>query len=76
MSLADSMPDVSKVPMDADLPTGIDASIKALLPTIIYIPAVKDLGDDIKTKEGTPFGRVMKILLQAIDRTHGSKGTV
>jgi len=65
--LGDAMPDDQKVASDQDLPTGIDAGIKGLLPTIIYIPAVKDLGDDIKTKEGTPFGRVMRILLQAIE---------
>jgi hypothetical protein len=65
--LADSLPDNQKSPADADLPTGIDKSISALLPEPIYIPAVKDLKDDVKTSEGTPFGKVLGILLKAIE---------
>ena len=66
-TLADSVPDSEKAWVDSPLPTGIDKSISAMLPDLIYIPAVKDLADDTKTKEGTPFGRVLGILLKAIE---------
>lgn len=65
--LADSMPDDQKVATDIPLPTGIDKSIIPMLPDPIYIPAVKDLADDIKTTEGTPFGKILAILLQAVE---------
>jgi len=65
--LAESLPDDQKVLADLPLPTGIDRSISAMLPEPIYIPAVKDLADDIKTKEGSTFGKVLGILLKAIE---------
>ncbi len=65
--LADSLPDEQKCLSDVDLPTGIDRSISAMLPEPIYIPAVKDLKDDVKTTESTPFGKVLGILLKAIE---------
>ncbi len=46
------------------LPSGIPASISALLPEPIYIPAVKNLGDDLKTTQSTPFGRLLGLLLE------------
>jgi putative ATP-dependent endonuclease of the OLD family len=64
---------VSKLPPeelvleDIQLPTGIDNSIRAILPEPIYIPAVKDLIDDLKTKEGASFGRLLNILLDVIE---------
>ena len=65
--LADSLPDDQKVATDIALPTGIDRSIIPMLPNPIYIPAVKDLADDIKTTESTPFGKILAILLQAVE---------
>ena len=65
--LADSLPDDQKSAVDLDLPTGIDKSLSGLLPEPIYIPAVKDLRDDVKTTESTPFGKVLGILLKAIE---------
>lgn len=65
--LADSLPDEQKTATDQALPTGIDKSINPMLPDPIYIPAVKDLADDIKTTESTPFGKILAILLQAIE---------
>ena len=38
-----------------------------MLPDPIYIPAVKDLADDIKTTESTPFGKILAILLPAVE---------
>ncbi len=65
--LADSLPDGQKSLADVDIPTGIDKSITAMLPEPIYIPAVKDFKDDVKTSESTPFGKVLGILLKAIE---------
>ncbi len=64
---ADSLPDDQKTASDQALPTGIDKSIEPMLPDPIYIPAVKDLSDDIKTTESTPFGKILSILLQAVE---------
>lgn len=67
LELADSLPDDQKASVDLPLPTGIDKSIIPMLPDPIYIPAVKDLADDIKTTESTPFGKILGILLRAIE---------
>ena len=65
--IADSLPDDQRTAADQALPTGIDKSIEPMLPGPIYIPAVKDLADDIKTTESTPFGRILGILLPAVE---------
>ncbi len=65
--LADSLPDNQKIARDVPFPTGIDKSIIPMLPEPIYIPAVKDLADDIKTTESTPFGKILSILLRAVE---------
>lgn len=46
------------------LPTGIASSIAPLLPEPIYIPAVKNLNDDLKTTQSTSFGRLLGLLLE------------
>lgn len=51
----------------SSLPTGIENSIKAFLPEPIYIAAVKDLKDDVKTKETTTFGKLLGILLKFLE---------
>ncbi len=53
--------------VDLDIPTGIDNSVVGLLPEPVYIPAVKDIGDEVKMKEGATFGKVMGVLLSAIE---------
>jgi energy-coupling factor transporter ATP-binding protein EcfA2 len=65
--LADSLPDNQKTDAIQMLPTGIDKSIMPMLPDPIYIPAVKELADDIKTTESTPFGKILSILLSAVE---------
>ncbi len=55
--------------VEAPLPTGISNSISVLLPETIYIPAVKDVTDDIKTKETTSFGKILRVLLDLISET-------
>lgn len=51
---------------EAALPSGISASITAFLPEAIYIPAVKNLNDDVKTTQSTSFGRLLALLLEDI----------
>ncbi|NMM07783.1 AAA family ATPase [Polaromonas sp.] len=52
---------------DIALPTGIDNSIRGILPEPVYIPAVKDFSDDLKTKESASFGKLLHILLEVIE---------
>ncbi|TRX51742.1 AAA family ATPase [Fulvivirga sp. M361] len=52
-----------------NLPTGIENSITNFLPEPIYIAAVKDLKDDVKTKESTTFGKLLGILLRFLENT-------
>lgn len=54
-------------PTEQPLPTGIPAAISNLLPEPIYIPAVKDLRDDLKTSQSTPFGRLLGLLLEDME---------
>jgi hypothetical protein len=49
---------------EAPLPSGIASSISALIPEAIYIPAVKNLTDDLKTSQSTSFGRLLSLLLE------------
>ncbi|AQX00505.1 AAA family ATPase [Elizabethkingia anophelis] len=51
----------------APLPTGIENSVKILLPEPIYIAAVKDLKDDIKSKESATFGKLLSILMKFLE---------
>jgi len=51
------------------LPTGLDASVKALLPDPIYIEAVKDISDDMKTTERSVFGKLLGMLFESISST-------
>jgi hypothetical protein len=60
------LPPDQKTKREVDLPTGIDNSVRAFLPEPIYIPAVKDLADDIKTKDSASFGKLLGILLASI----------
>lgn len=53
--------------VEDSLPTGIENSIKAFLPEPIYIPAVKDILDDIKTTESATFGKLLSVLLNVIE---------
>ena len=49
---------------EGPLPSGIASSISALLPEPIYIPAVKNPSDDLKTSQSTSFGRLLGLLLE------------
>lgn len=64
---------IAELPIDqkemklAPLPTGIENSVKILLPEPIYIAAVKDLKDDIKAKESATFGKLLSILMKFLE---------
>jgi putative ATP-dependent endonuclease of OLD family len=64
---------VSDLPADQlhlsprDLPTGIAAGIKPLLPEIIYIEAVKDATTETRTAETATFGKLLKLLFTAVE---------
>lgn len=51
----------------SSLPTGIENSIKFFLPEPIYIAAVKDLKDDVKSKESATFGKLLGILMKFLE---------
>jgi putative ATP-dependent endonuclease of the OLD family len=53
----------------APLPTGIDNSISKFLPEPIYIAAVKDLKDDVKSKETATFGKLLSILMRFLENS-------
>ncbi len=49
-----------------DIPTGIPASVESLLPVPIFIPAVKDISEDLKTTDKALFGQLLGIVLSGI----------
>lgn len=61
-----ALPDDQHEMIEGPLPTGMGSSITNLLPEPIYIPAVKNLVDDLKTTQSTPFGRLMGLLLEGL----------
>lgn len=61
-----AIPDEYKRDQETDIPTGFDNTLSPLLPEPIYIPAVKDLDDDVKTKDSASFGKLLGILLREI----------
>ena len=52
-----------------NLPTGFSNTVTPMFPEPIYIPAVKDFSDEIKTKESTSFGKLIKILFKQIEQS-------
>lgn len=71
---------IAELPLDqmelklSTLPTGIENSITKFLPEPIYIAAVKDLKDDVKSKESATFGKLLSILMKFIENsTHFEK---
>lgn len=47
-------------------PTGIEAAMRAFLPEVIYIEAVKDVASEAKTSDSATFGKLLKILLDEV----------
>ncbi|MEV7541762.1 AAA family ATPase [Streptomyces sp. NPDC089915] len=52
---------------DDSLPTGMDKSIAPLLPECVYIPAVKELNEEVKTTSTATFGRLLSLLFGQIE---------
>ena len=52
--------------LEADLPSGMPASVTKLLPEPVYIPAVKELSDEVKTTKQALFGKLLRIMLDVI----------
>lgn len=67
LALGDSLPAEDKETKFIPLPTGLDKSVIPMLPERIYIPAVKDLSDDTKTAETSSFGKILAIVMKAIE---------
>lgn len=51
---------------DEPLATGLDAGIKNFLPEPIYIEAVKDVADEVKTTDTATFGKLLGLLLEEV----------
>jgi putative ATP-dependent endonuclease of OLD family len=66
---------IAELPLDqkelklSPLPTGIENSITKFLPEPIYIAAVKDLKDDVKSKESATFGKLLGILMKFLENS-------
>ncbi len=67
VKLGDALPAADKSTQFIPLPTGLDKSVIPMLPERIYIPAVKDLADDTKTAETSSFGKILAIVMKAIE---------
>ena len=67
LKLGDALPAADKATQFIPLPTGLDKSVIPMLPERIYIPAVKDLADDTKTAETSSFGKILAIVMKAIE---------
>lgn len=65
--LGDRLPAEAKEMRFIPLPTGLDKSVVPMLPERIYIPAAKDLADDTKTAETSSFGKILAIVMKAIE---------
>jgi putative ATP-dependent endonuclease of OLD family len=65
-NFAGTIPNELKCDRETELPAGIDNTIRSILPEPIYIPAVKDLADEIATKDSASFGKLLGILLNQI----------
>ncbi|MGO4104133.1 ATP-dependent endonuclease [Leifsonia sp. YAF41] len=61
-----AMPNDHKTFRDEPLGTGLDAGIKNFLPEPIYIEAVKDVADEVKTTDSATFGKLLGLLLEEV----------
>ena len=68
-----TLPKEQFIECETPLPTGIPQSIEKLLPEVLYIPAVKDLSDDLKTKEASSFGKIIRVLLDMVNEVDDLK---
>jgi putative ATP-dependent endonuclease of the OLD family len=52
-----------------EIPPSSSKTIQTIFPETVYIPAVKDVNDEVKTKESATFGKIISILLKIIEST-------
>ncbi len=64
--LVATLSDDELVYRDEPLGTGIDAGIKNFLPEPIYIEAVKEVSDEVKTTDSATFGKLLGLLLEEV----------
>jgi len=67
-ALIQSLPESKLALGDRELPSGFDRSVTPFLPEPILIPAVKDLGDDVKGRDNAAFGKTLRILLDDVEQ--------
>lgn len=65
-ALVKALPPEACYEAESPLPTGIPNSVMELIPEAIYIPAVKEIADEIKTKEAASFGKLLRVLLELV----------
>ena len=71
-SIIKNMHDNQLEERDIKLPVS-DSTIKKLIPDHYYIPAVKDVNDDVKTKESATFGKIISLFHKEIERSEPVK---
>ncbi|TAL41425.1 MAG: ATP-dependent endonuclease [Salinibacterium sp.] len=64
--LTEALDDDQMIDRDEPLATGLDAGIKNFLPEPIYIEAVKDVADEVKTTDTATFGKLLGLLLEEV----------
>ncbi|WP_274468342.1 MULTISPECIES: ATP-dependent nuclease [unclassified Paenibacillus] len=67
MELISYLSDEHLVETDKNLNSSVVSIVKKILPEPILIPAVKDITDDVKTKESATFGKLLAVLMNLIE---------
>lgn len=57
-------------------PRGFPGVLRGALPTLIFIPAVRNLNEEIKTTKTNPMGFLMKALLDSITNKEDQKASI
>lgn len=66
-----ALPPTELIARDGPLGTGIENALKGFLPEPIYIEAVKDVADEVKTSDSATFGKLLGILLDEVQDEFG-----
>jgi putative ATP-dependent endonuclease of the OLD family len=67
--LVRNLPEAEFEPHETVLPSGMNNSIQPLFPEVILIPAVKDFSDEVKSKDASYFGKIIKALVEKVQET-------
>jgi putative ATP-dependent endonuclease of OLD family len=74
-SIIKNMPRSQLEEKDVKLPVP-ESIMKTLMPDPYYIQAVKDINDDVKTKESATFGKIISLFHKEIEGSEPFKGIV